>query len=62
MTENQIIANLIINELLPRLKRKGIKIQDSPITPKDLSALAKIKSLGIFTTHDIRLMLDERLA
>ena len=55
----QIAANLIINELAPRLKRKGIKIEESPVSPLHIQAYACMKYCEIITTRDIREMLDE---
>ena len=58
---NQIAATLIINELMPRLNRKKIKIENSPITPAEIRTLACLKYGEAVTTKDIREHLDERL-
>ena len=51
-------ANLIIHELLPRLKKAGISVEDSPVTPHDMAVLAMVKDAGIFSHHEIRKLLD----
>ena len=56
----KIAATLIINELAPRLKKKNINIKDSPVTPEDIAALACFKYCEVFSTKDIRNMLDKR--
>ena len=53
-----VMAVLILEELLPRLKRSGIAIENSPITPWDIRCLGILKAKGIFTTHEIRQMMD----
>ena len=54
-----IAANLIINELTPRLKRSGIRIENSPVTPVDMRLLACLKYCDVLSTRDIRETLDE---
>lgn len=51
-------ANLIINELLPRLKKRNIEIEDSPVNPREIAALALAKDAGIISHHEIRKLLD----
>jgi Asp-tRNA(Asn)/Glu-tRNA(Gln) amidotransferase B subunit len=55
----QVAANLILNELMPRLKKAGIEIQDCPIPPEILGIAAKLKHEGKLTTHEIRQWMDE---
>lgn len=49
---------MIINELLPRLKKSGISVEDSPVTPHEMAVLALVKDAGIFSHHEIRKLLD----
>jgi len=56
-----IAADLIINELAPRLKKRGIDVAaDSPVSPEDIAELAYLKFQGHITTHDIRKWLDSQ--
>lgn len=58
----QTCANLIINELLPRLTRAGLGPQESPVKPVEISALALLKVHGVATTHQIRKYMDGKFA
>lgn len=62
MSIPQSTANLMVNELLPRLKRSGMPIEKSPVTPEDMAILAAAKCLGVWSTHEIRLRMGERFA
>jgi Asp-tRNA(Asn)/Glu-tRNA(Gln) amidotransferase B subunit len=57
-TPYQIAANLIINELLPRLSRHKIRIEDSPVPGTVIAALSIYKHEGKIDTHTIRRILD----
>lgn len=59
---NRIASVLIINELLPRLKRAGLDIKDCPISPQELKAAAILKAAGLVSTMDIRFCMDEKFA
>ena len=54
----RLAANLIINELLPRLEKAGIEINSSPVSPGDLSFLTDLKLKGVISTREIRQVLD----
>jgi Asp-tRNAAsn/Glu-tRNAGln amidotransferase B subunit (PET112 homolog) len=54
-------ANLMLNELFPRLKKAGIPIAQSPVLPLDIRALAILKSAGVFSTHEIRQLIRKRI-
>ena len=54
-----VAANLIINEVEPRLRRLGLEA--SPISGKEIAILAACKVCGVLTTRDIRRLLDELL-
>ena len=56
--ESGIAANLIINEILPRCKKKGIDIKDSPVPPGLVHLAAIHKTLGI-TNKQIRMKFDK---
>lgn len=58
----KIAANLIINELLPRLKRKGLKIESSPVTPAHINLMARFKHAGFLSTHSIRILMDDLIS
>ena len=58
MTWQATAANLIINELMPRCKKAGISIVDSPVSPEQITRAAKQKEAGVVTTNDIRQMMD----
>lgn len=58
MSVEQIAAKLMINELLPRLKRSGLDITRSPVTPQQLAVAAAAKHSGAWSTHDIRMRMD----
>ena len=53
-----VSANLILNELCPRLKKHGIEFKDSPIKPEELRVVALMKLAGVLSTHQIRQMMD----
>ena len=55
----QIIADLICNEVSPRLKKKGIGFADSPITPQMVREAAIAKHLKIISTSEIRQIFDD---
>ncbi len=55
----QNVANLIINELMPRLARAGIEADASPVTPEQISIAALAKAYGVMDTHTIRRLMDE---
>jgi Asp-tRNA(Asn)/Glu-tRNA(Gln) amidotransferase B subunit len=55
---NRIAANLIINELIPRLNAAGIEIDNSPVPTFIIAGLAKMKHEGKVDTHSIRKILD----
>lgn len=57
----QVAANLILNELSPRLKKAGIEIKDSPVKPFEIHILAAAKLEGVVSTHEIRQILDKRI-
>ena len=57
----QTASNLILNDLLPRLNKRGIRIEDSPIKPYDMRVLAYAKFSGELTTRDIREIMDSAL-
>ena len=57
----RVAATLILEELVPRLKRRGLVIEDSPVSPDDVRWLALGKVRGLLTTAEIREMLDGRL-
>ena len=52
-------ANLIIHELLPRLKKSGLGVENSPVTPSEIAVLAMVKDAAIFSHHEIRQLLDK---
>ena len=52
-------ARLIIHELMPRLKRANIEIQNSPISPEKVLLAATAKWCGAWDTHHIRQKFDE---
>lgn len=41
----KMCANWIINDLLGHLKREGIEIEDSPITPKQIADLVDLMDI-----------------
>lgn len=53
-----IAATLMVNELLPRLKRKGLDITSSPVSAEVMADLS-IRKFGGMSTHEIRRCLDE---
>lgn len=55
-TPYQIAATLILNELLPRLKKCGM--EESPIPPSVLMGMAYAKHEGVLDTYTIRRMMD----
>ncbi len=57
----RIAATLLINELFPRLKRRGIAIKDSPIPPIEIALAAYLKHAGVIDTAYIRRSMDEIL-
>ena len=57
-TFNRVAATLIINELLPRLRKMGCAIEDSPVPPGILACMAQLKCEGRLDTHSIRKILD----
>lgn len=50
----RIAANLILNELLPRLKKSGLDIDTSPVKPWQIAMASVLKHKGLVTTHEIR--------
>ena len=52
-------ANLILNELGPRLKRRKIGIDASPLSPSQIAVLAACKACGVLDTHAIRKVMDD---
>ena len=56
--EAKIAINLLLNEILPRCKKKGIDIKDSPVPPGLVHLAAIHKTLGI-TTKQIRMKFDK---
>ena len=56
----RICANLIINELNPRLNKHNIKIENSPVEPAEIRLLGCLKYCEVLTTQEIRQMLDEK--
>lgn len=54
----KVSANIILNDLMPRLNRAGIHISKSPITPQDVAGMAQLKLDGILSTHQIRNIID----
>lgn len=51
---------LMVNELLPRLKKCGLTIEQSPVTSEEMARLAAFKCAKLFNTHEIRQLLNER--
>ena len=54
-----VVANLIVNELVPRLKKAGVGIEKSPVPPELITLFAALKIMGRVTTHEIRGWMDE---
>lgn len=52
-----IAANLMVNELLPRLKKNKIGIESSPISAEKMAEFAILKYAG-FSTREIRKLMD----
>jgi hypothetical protein len=57
-----VMAILLLEELFPRLKKRGIPVKDSPITPEHMAQAGLLKYYGLVTTRDIRKRMDEILA
>ena len=55
----QACANLILYELVPRLKRHGFEIENSPVSPEVISMLAICKAHNTASTRQIRIFLDK---
>lgn len=56
--EARIAANLLIHELLPRCKKNGIDISQSPVPPGLVHLAAIHKNMGIVSTQGIRKKFD----
>ena len=55
----RLAAKLMLNELMPRLKRHGIPIMRSPVTPERLGIGVLAVYCGAWDTHHFRMKLDE---
>lgn len=54
----RIAASLMLNELLPRLRKAGKKITESPVSPQVMAELSILKAAGM--PHNVvRQVLDE---
>lgn len=58
----QIAANLVLHELLPRLKKRDIEIANSPIPPEQIGEWTIAKHRGEVSTHEIRKRMDAWLS
>ena len=56
---NRLAAKLMINELLPRLKKHGLPITASPITAERFDIGVMAVYLGAWDTHHFRQKLNE---
>ena len=55
----KIASTLLVHELYPRLKRLGIPIENSPISPFQVRVAAYCKHLKVWDTREIRRRFDE---
>ncbi len=56
----EICANIIINDLAPRLKRMGIPFDQSPVLPEQIADMSFLQFNGVMSNRDIRELLDKR--
>jgi Asp-tRNA(Asn)/Glu-tRNA(Gln) amidotransferase B subunit len=59
-TEPRIGANLIINGLLPELKRAKLTISQSPVSPEDMAMLVLGISGGVINFSDAKKLIRQR--
>lgn len=52
------LAKVIINELVPRLKKKNLYISNSPVTSEQLHLLVYLKQQKVITHKTLRETLD----
>ena len=55
----KLAAKLMLNELVPRLKKRGVTADKSPITPEKFGLGVLAVYCGAWDTHYFRMKLDE---
>ena len=58
-TKTKILAKFIINDLTGILKRKGLTMDENPISPTDLSYMVDLMMEGHLERKDIKLWVME---
>jgi Asp-tRNA(Asn)/Glu-tRNA(Gln) amidotransferase B subunit len=56
--KSKIAWSFMVNELAPRLKKKGLSWEDCPIPPRVVSGLIDLKMAGILSHAEVRKVLD----
>jgi aspartyl-tRNA(Asn)/glutamyl-tRNA(Gln) amidotransferase subunit B len=54
----KLVANFTTNELLSRLARDGLEIEDSPVSPGDLAGLVKLLEDGVISSRIAKEVFD----
>jgi Asp-tRNA(Asn)/Glu-tRNA(Gln) amidotransferase B subunit len=55
-----LVANLMLNGLMPQLKRAGMTIEQSPVSPSDLAFLAQGIESGLIDFSHAKKLIRER--
>ena len=58
-TLERVTAKLLLHEYLPRLKRRGIALKDSPVSPERFALGVAAVYCGAWDTRHFRMKLDE---
>lgn len=56
----KVIANIINNDLKALLKKHKLSIEECPVSPDDLAAIARFMRVGLLDKKQVKQMLEKR--